>query len=139
VKRIGVVEDNADNRLLLRALIEDRYEIVEFDSGAAALAGLRSDPPDLVLLDIALPDIEGPALLRALRADPRLRGVPVIAVTAHAMSSDRARLLDAGFNDYVSKPIVDDAAFLATVERWLSGSVVSTRPGSSALDVGSRS
>lgn len=139
MKRIGVVEDNADNRLLLRALIEDRYEILEFASGASALAGLRSDPPDLVLLDIALPDIEGPALLRALRADPRLRGVPVIAVTAHAMSSDRARLLEAGFNDYVSKPIVDDEAFLATVERWLASSSSGPRLGPSALDVGTRS
>jgi CheY-like chemotaxis protein len=119
-KRIGVVEDNADNRLLLRALIDDLYEIAEFESGASALVGLRSEPPHLVLLDVSLPDIDGPALLRALRADPRLRSIPVIAVTAHAMANDRERLLAEGFDDYVSKPIVDDAAFLATVERWLS-------------------
>lgn len=120
-KRIGVVEDNADNRLLVRTLIDDLYDITEFESGASALAGLRREPPHLVLLDVSLPDIDGPALLRALRADPRLRSIPVIAVTAHAMANDRERLLAEGFDDYVAKPIVDDVAFLATVERWLSG------------------
>ncbi|HJU90940.1 MAG TPA: response regulator [Gemmatimonadaceae bacterium] len=118
-KRIAVVEDNADNRLLLRSIIDDQYDITEFASGAEALVGMRKEPPDLVLLDISLPDIDGPALLRALRADPRLRSMRAIAVTAHAMAHDRERLLAEGFDDYVSKPIVDDAAFLATIDRWL--------------------
>lgn len=122
--RIAIVEDNPDNRLLVRALLEGRYEIVEYETGGAALAGLRADPPDLVLLDISLPEMDGTDVLRAMRADARLTDVPAIALTAHAMAGDRERFMAAGFDDYVSKPIIDETLLFAAIERLLGGDAV---------------
>ena len=117
--RIAVVEDNPDNRLLLQALLEDRHELTEFDNGADALDGMRATPPDLVLLDISLPRMDGTEVLRRMRADDSLARVPVIALTAHAMSGDRERLMGQGFDDYVAKPIVDESVLFASIERLL--------------------
>jgi CheY-like chemotaxis protein len=116
---IAVVEDNADNRLLLQALLGERYDLVEFDNGVDALAGLSASLPDLVLLDISLPGMDGNEILSRIRDDDRLRPLPVIALTAHAMSGDREKYLRAGFNDYITKPIVDEAVLIEAIERWL--------------------
>ena len=116
---IAVVEDNADNRLLLQALLGERYDLVEFDNGADALAGLSQSLPDLVLLDISLPGMDGNEILSRIRDDDRLRPLPVIALTAHAMSGDREKYLAAGFNDYITKPIVDESVLIEAIERWL--------------------
>jgi CheY-like chemotaxis protein len=122
VSHIAVVEDNPDNRLLVRAILEDLYEITEYESGSAALAGLRTHPVDLVLLDISLPEMDGTEVLRLIRADSSLQALPVIALTAHAMAGDRERYLEAGFDEYVSKPIVDETLLLSAVARLLAGS-----------------
>jgi CheY-like chemotaxis protein len=122
MKRIAVVEDNPDNRLLVRAILEDRFEIEEYESGVDALTGLRADRPDLVLLDISLPGMDGTEVLAALRADHGLRGLPVIALTAHAMAGDREKYLETGFDDYVTKPIVDEAVLLGAIDRLLNDS-----------------
>jgi two-component system, cell cycle response regulator DivK len=119
VKRIALVEDNADNRLLARAILEDRYEIAEYASGADALDALRRSPPELVLLDISLPLMDGTEVLRRIRADVVLRDLPVIALTAHAMAGDREKYLDLGFDAYVAKPIVDESILLGEIERLL--------------------
>ena len=119
--RIAVVEDNPDNRLLLQALLEDRHQLTEFDNGADALDGMREAPPELVLLDISLPRMDGTEVLRRMRLDPVLSGVPVIALTAHAMSGDRERFLAQGFDDYLSKPIIDEALLFASIDRLLAG------------------
>jgi len=116
---IAVVEDNADNRLLLQALLGERYDLVEFDNGVDALAGLSASLPDLVLLDISLPVMDGNEILSRIRGDDRLRSLPVIALTAHAMAGDREKYLEAGFNDYITKPIVDEAVLIEAIERWL--------------------
>jgi len=116
---IAVVEDNADNRLLLQALLGDRYDLVEFDNGIDALDGLTASLPDLVLLDISLPGMDGNEILARIRDDARLRPLPVIALTAHAMAGDREKYLAAGFNDYITKPIVDEAELIEAIERWL--------------------
>lgn len=118
---IAVVEDNADNRLLLTAILGSRYEIVEYENGPDALEGLARSLPDLVLLDISLPGMDGNEILAEIRRDGRMRHLPVIALTAHAMAGDRERFLDAGFNDYITKPIVDESLLLKAIERWLSG------------------
>jgi CheY-like chemotaxis protein len=118
--RICVIEDNPDNRLLLRALLSDRYAITEYDHGIAALQGLHAAPVDLVLLDIALPRMDGVAVLSRIRADSELRATPVIALTAHAMAGDREKYLAAGFDAYVSKPIVDEGALIDAIERLLA-------------------
>lgn len=116
---IAVVEDNADNRLLLQAILDGLYEIVEYENGVDALAGLARSLPDLVLLDISLPGMDGNEILARIRADEKLRVLPVIALTAHAMSGDREKYLAAGFNDYITKPIVDETLLLGAIDRWL--------------------
>lgn len=119
---IAVVEDNADNRLLLQAILDGLYELVEYENGADALSGLAASLPDLVLLDISLPGMDGNEILARIRADDALKRLPVIALTAHAMSGDREKYLAAGFNDYITKPIVDETILLGAIERWLSAS-----------------
>jgi CheY-like chemotaxis protein len=118
---IAVVEDNADNRLLLTAILRDHYRIVEYENGPDALDGLARSLPDLVLLDISLPGMDGNEILSEIRRDGRMRHLPIIALTAHAMAGDRERFLDAGFNDYITKPIVDESLLLKAIDRWLSG------------------
>jgi two-component system cell cycle response regulator DivK len=113
---IAVVEDNEDNRLLLRALLDDRYDLREYATGPEALAGLESDVPDLVLLDISLPGMDGIEVLSKIRAVEHLRQLPVIALTAHVMAGDRERLLAEGFDEYVSKPIVDEMVLVNAIE-----------------------
>ena len=119
---IAVVEDNADNRLLLQAILGDQYDLVEYENGADALAGLTRARPDLVLLDISLPGMDGNEILRRIRQDSSLRSLPVVALTAHAMSGDRERFLAAGFNDYVTKPIVDETLLTGAIERLIKPS-----------------
>lgn len=118
--RIAVVEDNPDNRLLLHAMLDDQYEIEEYETGTHAVAGITANPADIVLLDISLPGMDGLEVLRHLRAAPSTTGMPVIALTAHAMSGDRERFLAAGFDGYVTKPIIDDAALIAAIESHLA-------------------
>lgn len=122
MRRIAVVEDNADNRLLVRAILEDSYVIIEFETGSAALAGLKDSGPDLILLDISLPEMDGTEVLRAIRADSALRDLPVIALTAHAMAGDRERFLAEGFDDYLTKPIMDENVLIRSIERLLERS-----------------
>jgi CheY-like chemotaxis protein len=122
VKTIAVIEDNADNRLLLQAILDGTYALVEYENGIDALAGLTAALPDLVLLDISLPGMDGNEILSRIRADALLRHLPVIALTAHAMSGDREKYLAAGFNDYITKPIIDETILLGAIERWLAAS-----------------
>ncbi len=120
MKRITVIEDNADNRLLVEALLEDEYDLTQYDNGAEAQAAMPSDPPDLVLLDISLPEMDGVEVLQRMRADARLAHVPTIALTAHAMAGDRERFFEAGFDGYVTKPILDDVVLFDAIEALLS-------------------
>ena len=116
---LAVVEDNADNRLLLQAILGDRFDLVEYDNGSDALSGFGRTRPDLILLDISLPDIAGTEILRRIREDVALRNLPIIALTAHAMTGDREKYLAAGFDDYITKPIVDEAVLFSSIERLL--------------------
>lgn len=122
LRAITVVEDNPDNRMLLQAMLGDRYEITEYASGIAAIEGLPRAVPDLVLLDISLPRMDGVEVLSRIRADARLKHLPVIALTAHAMRGDREKYLAAGFDDYVSKPIVDVDALIDVIEKLIARS-----------------
>jgi CheY-like chemotaxis protein len=118
--RIAVVEDNPDNRFLVEALLGDLYDLTEYETGSAAIEGLGEDRPDLVLLDISLPDMEGTDVLSWVREQDDLQGLPVIALTAHAMAGDREKFLALGFNDYVTKPIVDESILMETIAQWLN-------------------
>lgn len=119
MKKIAVVEDNPDNRLLVHVMLDPFYEVVEYETGSEALAGLRKNKPDVVLLDISLPEMDGTEVLRRIRADETLRDLPVIALTANAMAGDREKYFAAGFDDYVAKPIVDEALLLEAITRHL--------------------
>jgi two-component system cell cycle response regulator DivK len=119
-QKIAVVEDNPDNRVLVQALLEDRFEISEYETGVEAVEGLGSDIPDLILLDISRPEMDGTEVLAWIRGQETLKDVPVIALTAHAMAGDRDKYLAAGFNDYVTKPILDEAVLFEAIERCLS-------------------
>lgn len=120
MNKIAIVEDNPDNRLLLRVLLQDDYEIIEYETGTEALQGMQKDPPDLVLMDISLPGMDGVEILEKLRAESTLETIPVIAVTAHAMAGDREKYLNLGFNDYLTKPILDEKLLMEIVERWMA-------------------
>lgn len=117
--KIAVVEDNADNRLLVSALLGEKYEIVEYESGKDAVRTLQEDEPDLVLLDISLPEMDGTEVLDWIRSQESLSDLPVVALTAHAMAGDREKYLSRGFDDYVTKPIVDESVLVDAIERWL--------------------
>ncbi|MEO5511593.1 MAG: response regulator [Longimicrobiales bacterium] len=119
-QRIALVEDNPDNRLLVRAILEDMFEIDEYESGMDALDGIAAALPDLVLLDISLPVMDGMEVLRVLRARSECRRLPVIALTAHAMHGDRDRFLAMGFNAYITKPIVDEHVLIEEIRRLLA-------------------
>lgn len=117
--KVAVVEDNPDNRMLVQALLEDRYELSEYETGVEAVEGLPGDVPDVILLDISLPEMDGTEVLAWLRDRDDLRDVPVIALTAHAMAGDREKYLALGFNEYVTKPIVDEALLIGAIENCL--------------------
>jgi two-component system cell cycle response regulator DivK len=119
---LAVVEDNADNRLLLQAILGDRFDLVEYDNGPDALVGLLRARPDLVLLDISLPGMDGNEILVRIRRDEGLKDLPVIALTAHAMAGDREKFLAAGFDDYITKPIVDENQLFGAIDRLLKKS-----------------
>lgn len=120
MKKIALVEDNPDNRMLVQALLDGEYDITEYEDGTQALAGMRREQPDLVLLDISLPGLDGLQVLQAMKGDVTLNDLPVIALTAHAMSGDRERFLDAGFDGYVTKPITDEELLHAAIRRHVA-------------------
>jgi two-component system, cell cycle response regulator DivK len=118
---ILVVEDNERNLKLLRDVLEYAgYDVRVARTGEDGVALALKEPPDLVLMDLQLPGIDGTEALRRLRENPRTADIPVVAVTAQAMKQDRERVLEAGFNGYVSKPI-SVRAFPDQVRGFLSG------------------
>ena len=120
MKRIAIVEDNADNLMLAEAILSGSYTITGYENGPDALAGLPDLDASLILLDISLPHMDGVAVLEAIRKDERIKHLPVIALTAHAMVGDREKFLDKGFDEYFTKPIVDFDALLAMVARMIA-------------------
>lgn len=100
------VEDNPENRLLVKRVLEaEGYKVIEADSGMAGLSQAVATRPDLVLMDINLPEIDGYELTRRLKRMQHLAGVPVVAMTANVMKGDREKTLAAGCDGYIQKPI----------------------------------
>jgi two-component system, cell cycle response regulator DivK len=120
-RRILVVEDNPLNLKLIRDVLQVAgYDVIEAHTGEEGLHLAREDPPDLVLMDLQLPGIDGTETLRRLRQDSLARKVPVVAVTAFAMAEDRERAALAGFDGYVEKPI-SVRALPGQIEAFLAG------------------
>ena len=118
-KKILVVEDNEQNRILMRQILKHHgYEVLEAADGAAGLEMAREHMPDLILLDLQMPVMGGFAVIRELRKTPELSKLKVIAVTSFAMKGDREKALEAGFDEYVTKPI-DTRKFVELVKEIL--------------------
>ena len=104
--KILLVEDNEMNRdMLSRRLVRGGYEVSVAEDGALGVEMATSDRPDLILMDMSLPVVDGWEATRRIKATPELRKIPIIALTAHAMATDRAKALEAGCDDYDTKPI----------------------------------
>src|SRR5215813_6289676 len=104
-KRILVVEDQPDNRQIIRDMLAPTgYEITEVESGEEALAAVAKQRPDLILMDIQLPIMDGYTATRKIKADPAFRSIPIIAVTSYALSGEEKKAREAGCDDYVPKP-----------------------------------
>ena len=122
VPQILVVEDNEANQLLVRAVLElEGYEVRLAGSGPELFEMLRDGIPDLVLMDVQLPGQDGLSLTRELKANPAMSAVPIVALTAHAMTGDRQLAINAGCVGYISKPI-ETRTFGAQVREFLSKS-----------------
>ncbi len=119
-KTILHVEDNPENRLLVRRLLlSEGYQVVEAENANRALEYLKSNRPDLILMDINMPDIDGYTLTHRLRENPGLAATPIIAITANVMRGDREKTLQAGCDGYIEKPI-DIDNFSEQVARFLT-------------------
>lgn len=105
-KNVMVVEDNEKNRKLMRVVLKAKgYNIIEAATGEEALNLLKNQKPDIILMDIQLPGIDGLTLIKQIKASVITKDIPIIAVTAYAMKGDEQKILDTGCNAYVSKPI----------------------------------
>ena len=118
-KKVMIVEDNELNMKLFNDLLETQgYETVKTSEGLKAVQLARDSSPDLILMDIQLPEVSGLQVTKWLKEDPQLRTIPVIAVTAFAMKGDEERMREGGCDDYISKPI-SVQKFLETVKKYL--------------------
>ena len=121
MKKILVIEDNELNLELVTQLLEDDYEVAAATDGAAGIDAALRLRPDLILMDLSLPVLDGWEATRRLRSDPVARRTPVIALSAHASAADVQRALDAGCDAYVTKPI-DEQVLLREISRLLGSS-----------------
>jgi two-component system cell cycle response regulator DivK len=118
-KRVLVVEDQEDNRQILRDLLGSAgYELTEAGDGEAALAAVAKERPDLILMDIQLPVLDGYEATRRIKADPALNSIPIIAVTSYALSGDEEKARAAGCDDFVPKPF-SPRQLLAKIRQYL--------------------
>jgi len=118
-KHILVVEDQEDNRQIMRDLLTaNDYEMTEAENGEEALAAVAKDRPDLILMDIQLPVMDGCEATRRIKANPSLSSIPIIAVTSYALSGDEEKARAAGCNDFVPKPF-SPRQLLAKIRQYL--------------------
>jgi two-component system cell cycle response regulator DivK len=134
-KTVLLVEDNEDNRFIYAtALRYMGYEVIEAVSGTQGIEQARTRLPDLVLMDISIPDVDGWEATIVLKADPLTRAIPIIAVTAHVLPGDERRSMEAGCDGYLAKP-VSPATLIAEVDRRLGRIRVGGRIGERELRV----
>ena len=118
-KRILVVEDQEDNRQIVRDLLTTTdYEVMEAENGEEALAAVAKQRPDLILMDIQLPIMDGYEATRRIKSDPKTRTIPIIVVTSYALSGDETKAREAGCDAYVTKPY-SPRALLAKIKEFL--------------------
>jgi two-component system cell cycle response regulator DivK len=119
-KRILVVEDHEDNRQILRDLLSSGgFDMIEAENGAEAIAAAEANRPDLILMDIQLPIVDGYEATRRIKANPVLKAIPIIVVTSYALSGDEEKARRAGCDDYVTKPF-SPRELLAKIRQYVS-------------------
>ena len=137
-KRILVVEDHEDNRQIIRDMLAATdYEITEAENGEQALAAIAKQRPDLILMDIQLPIMDGYEVTRRIKADPALRSIPIIAVTSYALSGEEQKARAAGCDEYVPKPYSPRQCwrkFVSTCPRWYRREAPTLNIASSSSD-----
>lgn len=117
--KILIVEDNEINRSMFGSLLgASGYDTIEADNGAQALTMIRKEKPNLILMDIQLPELSGTEVTRQIKADPELRNIPIIAVTAFGLKEDEERIRNSGVDEYILKPI-SIVPFLDTIRKHL--------------------
>jgi CheY-like chemotaxis protein len=121
LKKILIVEDNEDNLDLMVQLLEDCYALQIAADGIQAVESVRRDQPDLILMDMALPLLNGWDVTRQIKSDPATQNIPVIGVSSHAMPEDEERARLAGCDEYLTKP-VDDVSLFQLIEKYLGKS-----------------
>ena len=118
-KTVLLVEDNEDNRIVYSTILRHfGYEVIEALNGEEGIAKARADQPDLILMDISIPIIDGWEATQVLKHDPATRNIPIIALTAHALASDREKAMEVGCDGYLAKPC-EPRAVVAEVQRFL--------------------
>jgi len=134
MKTILIAEDNPINRELLRELLEIRgYTVAEACDGQEALAMVEHSTPDVLLLDIGMPQLDGFAVVRKLRENRRFDSLPVVAVTAYAMQGDREKIMNSGFDGYLSKP-VNSGSLFQELNRLLARTARQSEPPSQPFE-----
>ena len=118
---ILVVEDNKDNMAVVEAFLEDEFNLFCAGDGYEGFEMAKKIKPDLVLMDISLPEMDGVEVLNKIREIDELKDTVVVALTAHAMVGDKEKYLSSGFDAYMSKPIVDDEELIGLIKRLLEG------------------
>lgn len=127
MSKVLLVEDNPQNRYLLTFLLEKSgYEVVTAEDGEAAIEAVPAYLPDVILMDVQLPKLDGYEATRRIKADERFARIPILALTPHSMKGDRAKALEAGCDDYITKPVDIDVLLRRIRE------VVGAEPGSTA-------
>src|SRR4026207_2393760 len=118
-KMVLLVEDNEDNRIVYSTILKHfGYKVTEALNGEEGISKARSEHPDLILMDISIPIIDGWEATQVLKHDPQTRGIPIIALTAHALASDREKAMEVGCDGYLAKPC-EPRAVVAEVQRFL--------------------
>lgn len=118
-KSILIIDDNRLNLKLCRTILTSAgYSVIEADNAEDGLSLIRAERPDLILMDIQLPGMDGLAATRVIKSDPAIKDIPVIAITSYAMQDDEKKAKEAGCNDYITKPI-DQKGFLKMISQYL--------------------
>ena len=116
--KVMIVDDNADNRILLEDIVEDQYEFVSFDTGRACLDEVSEEKPDIILLDVHMPGMDGYEVCRTLKESPETGLTPIVFVSALASPEERLTGYEAGAEEYITKPFLDEQ-ILETIEKVL--------------------
>lgn len=117
--KILIIEDNEQNMYMLTYLLEsEHYEIIQAFSGIAGIEATKTNKPDIILLDIQLPEMDGYTVAKKLRENPELKDIPIIAVTSYAMPGDREKAIESGATGYIEKPINPDT-FVSQMKSFL--------------------